>query len=67
MKQTVQVEGMACAGCAQTIQEKLAEIPAVNEVAVDLENKTASIGSEANVSIEDLHNALADTPYAITE
>ncbi len=67
MKQKVQVEGMACAGCAQTVQEKLTNIPTVNKVTVDVENKMASIESEANVSIEDLKDALADTPCAIAE
>jgi copper chaperone CopZ len=67
MQQTVQVEGMSCAGCAQTVQEKLTNIPTVNKVTVDVENKMASIESEANVSIEDLKEALVDTPYAIAE
>jgi len=67
MKQKVQVEGMACAGCAQTVQEKLTSISTVNKVTVDVENKMARIESEANISIQDLNHALADTPYAIAE
>ena len=39
MKKEVLIEGMKCEGCANTVQERFAEIEAVESVNIDLANK----------------------------
>ena len=67
MKQEVRVAGMSCAGCAQTVKERLTRLPLVTKVEISLENKTASIESAANISNQELKDSLTGSPYSIVE
>ena len=63
MSKTVIVEGMKCDGCAKKVTEKLSSV--VNNVNVDLANKTATFDGDA--SIDQLNDALNGTHYSISE
>jgi len=62
-KQIATIEGMNCAGCANTVQTKFNELNNVSVVQVDVDSKTASINSDGAVSMEELNQLLEDTPY----
>lgn len=66
-KQLATVEGMSCAGCANTVQTKFNNLDNVLDVQVDLDSETASINSDGAVSVDRLNQALEDTPYETTE
>lgn len=57
------IEGMKCAGCAETITNELSKI--VSDVHVDV--PTSTVTFEGDASLEQLNAALAGTPYKITE
>ncbi|MFC6169147.1 heavy-metal-associated domain-containing protein [Loigolactobacillus jiayinensis] len=59
----VNVNGMKCQGCADTVTEKLSSV--VNNVKVDLENKVATFDGDA--SVDQLNAALADTSYTVAK
>lgn len=65
MKQEVLVDGMKCAGCAATVQERFAGIPEVNTVEIDLENKKAILESDEQVRADELIAALEGTSYTV--
>lgn len=64
-KQTVvQIGGMGCAGCANTIQEALERKEGVASATVDLENSTASISYYPNsVSAGDFKKIIEEAGY----
>lgn len=46
---SLQIDGMTCAiGCAKTIEEKLVEMPGVQEAKVDFETKKAVVNFDAD-------------------
>jgi len=45
MRQEVKVEGMSCAGCANTVKRRFAGIPEVENVEIDLDSKKAHLES----------------------
>lgn len=66
-KQLATVEGMSCAGCVNTVQTKINDLNKVSDVEINLDSKTASIDSDEPVSVDELNQALEDTPYETTE
>jgi len=67
MKQEVKVEGMSCAGCANTVKQRFAGIPEVENVEIDLENKKAQPESNERISNKKLKTSLEGTNYSIAE
>lgn len=65
-KQLATIEGMSCAGCANTVQTKVSELNNVSDVKVDVDSKTAAINSDGAVSTDELNQLLEDTPYNAT-
>lgn len=64
-KQTVvEIGGMGCAGCANTVQEALERIQGVPSATVDLENATASITYHPDsVTTDDFKKAVEKAGY----
>ncbi len=61
----VNIGGMGCVGCANTIQDALEDMEGVVEVAVDLENDTASVNYHSDsVSINDLEQSVEEAGYS---
>lgn len=67
MKQEVKVEGMSCAGCANTVKERFIGLPNVESVEIDLENKQAILEASDRVSVKELKTALEGTNYTVVE
>lgn len=65
MKQEIQVEGMSCAGCAETVKQRFEGIPEVNSVEIDLENKKAILDCDGQVGEDELVQALEGTNYNV--
>lgn len=67
MKKEVLVEGMKCAGCASSVQERFEAIEGVNSVVIDLEHKKAVIESQSVIDNAELASALSDTKYTLVD
>lgn len=67
MKNEIIVEGMTCAGCANTVKTKFEAVDGVKSVGVDLESKKITIESDSKIDKETLIAALSDTNYSIVE
>lgn len=67
MMNEVIVEGMTCAGCANTVKRKFEAIDGVKSVDVDLENKKVTLESLIKIDNEILMSVLSDTNYLIVE
>lgn len=67
MKKEVLVEGMKCAGCASSVQERFEAIKGVNSVVIDLEHKKAVIESQSVIDNAELASALSDTKYTLVD
>lgn len=65
MKKEVFLEGVKCAGCANTVQEKFSAIEGVESVEFDLAAKKAIIESQTEIDTETLNAALAETNYSV--
>jgi copper chaperone CopZ len=61
---SMNIGGMGCSGCADTIQEALEAEEGVVEATVDLESDTASVTYNPNaVSTDDFKRAVEDAGY----
>ncbi len=59
------IGGMACNGCAHTIQQALNELDGVKEVTVDLNNKSATVTFDPEiVSTEAFGQAVEEAGYS---
>lgn len=63
MKNEYSIEGVKCGGCVATVKEKLSKLDNVDNVEVDIQEKTVVV--EGEVSKEDLQAALEGTNYKI--
>lgn len=63
MKNEYSIEGVKCGGCVAAVKEKLSKLDNVNNVEINIQEKT--IGVEGGASKEDLQAALSDTNYKI--
>lgn len=64
MEKTYKIEGMKCAGCAQTITMDFEAVPGVTSAKVNLDTKTAVV--EGDFSEQALLDSLRGTPYKAT-
>lgn len=67
MKQEVKVEGMTCAGCANTVKQRFSGLPNVLDVDIDLDDQQAILESSKRISDEELQTALEGTAYSIVK
>lgn len=64
----VNIGGMGCAGCANSIQEALESKDGVTEVAVDLDNNTASVTyNPGSVSTKVFKQAIEEAGYEFVD
>ena len=63
MKKEYNLEGIKCAGCANTVKERFSNVPGVTNVEVSLENKVATV--EGDASVDALQASLEGTKYSI--
>ena len=63
MKKEYNLEGITCAGCANTVKERFSSVPGVTNVEVSLENIVATV--EGDASVDALQASLEGTKYSI--
>lgn len=65
MVKVLDVEGMMCAKCQAHVQKALEGVAGVTAVEVSLENKTASVTMESEISDEMLYGAVTEAGYEV--
>lgn len=63
MKNEYSIEGVKCGGCVAAVKEKLSKLDNVDNIEVNIQEKTVVI--EGEVSKEDLQAALEGTNFKI--
>ena len=63
MKNEYNIEGVKCSGCVAAVKEKLSKLDNVDNVEVNIQEKTIEV--EGTASKEELQAALSDTNYKI--
>ena len=63
MKNEYSIEGVKCGGCVATVKERLSKLDNVDNIEVNIQEKTVVV--EGEVSKEDLQAALAGTNFKI--
>ena len=63
MKNEYSIEGVKCGGCVTIVREKLSKLDNVDNIEVNIQEKTVVV--EGDASKEDLQVALADTNFKI--
>lgn len=63
MKNEYSIEGVKCGGCVAVVKEKLSKLDNVDNVEVNIQEKTIEV--EGGASKEELQAALSDTNYKI--
>ena len=63
MKNEYSIEGVKCGGCVATVKEKLSKLDNVDNIEINIQEKTVVV--EGEVSKEDLQAVLADTNFKI--
>ncbi len=63
MKNEYSIEGVKCGGCVAAVKDKLSKLDNVDNVEVNIQEKTIVV--EGEVSKEKLQAALADTNFKI--
>ena len=63
MKNEYSIEGVKCGGCVATVKEKLSKLDNVDNVEINIQEKTIVV--EGGASKENLQAALVDTNFKI--
>lgn len=66
MKKVLTIEGMMCGHCTAHVEKALKEIDGVNEVVVNLENKSAEVTLSKDISDEVFKNIISEEGYEVT-
>ncbi|MFC6464657.1 heavy-metal-associated domain-containing protein [Marinilactibacillus sp. GCM10026970] len=67
MRQTLNITGMKCEGCARNVQKNLESIAIVDAVTVDFEKQIAYVESQGKLSKDCAQESLSATAYQVTE
>ena len=67
VEKLLKIEGMMCNHCVMHVQKALAAVPGVAEVTVSLEEKTAKVKLNQNVTDEVFKTVIEDAGYQLTE
>ena len=67
MTKEFKINGMKCDGCVKAVTNKFEAIPGVERALVDLDNQQAVVETNQELSDSAFKEALADTPYSISE
>lgn len=65
MKQEVEIVGMTCEGCANTVKTRLSQLDGSPEIEVNVDQAQVSIDGDREYSIEELKELLVNTPYSV--
>lgn len=67
MKTKLIIEGMSCGHCVKHVKEALEEIETVQNVDVNLENKTATFDSNISIDEDKIKFAIEDAGYEVVK
>lgn len=67
MKKTIKIEGMNCGHCTGTVEKALRAMSGVEDVAVDLASKSATIKAQDSVSNDLLTKAVTDAGFQVVD
>lgn len=65
MEKVLFIEGMVCGNCVKHVHKALTELAGVQEAAVELESKTATVRLDSSVSDDALKAAVEDAGYTL--
>lgn len=66
-KTTLNISGMGCSGCANSIESALNSLEGVESASVNLENEIAEISfDDARVRLSDFEKAIEEAGYTMT-
>ena len=65
MEKVLFIEGMVCGNCVKHVHKALTELTGVQEAAVELESKTATVRLDSSVSDDALKAAVEDAGYTL--
>lgn len=66
MEKTLLVDGMVCAGCANTVQTRFQELAGVSEVDINLDAMEVRVRGAENISQADFNESLEGTNYSVS-
>ena len=66
MEKVLKIEGMMCGHCVMHVQKALAAVPGVEEVAVSLDDKSARVKLNQNVSDDTFKTVVQNAGYELT-
>ena len=62
---TYDVKGMTCGHCVKAVSDAFAELPGVNDVAVDLDRGKVTVGSAEPLDVESVRAAVDEAGYEL--
>ena len=65
MTKTITIEGMSCGHCTARVETALKALDGVKEVVMSLEDKTATVSAEENVSEDMMKSAVTEAGYDV--
>jgi len=65
MTHTYHINGMACAACASTVEQRLGKVSGVQQVHVNLAKKEAVVTTDREITAEQVKEALNGTNYQL--
>lgn len=65
--QEVEIKGMTCEGCANSVKTRFEKVKGIHSVEIDLENNKAILGAEFEIPKESLETVLEDTNYEVVD
>ena len=67
-RETIEIEGMHCAGCVGAVEKALLRLDGVKEASVNLATESASLSYDpSKVGFDDFHKAVEQTGYKVAE
>ena len=66
-KETLQIEGMHCASCVNTVDKFLQQLEGVEEVSVNLATETAQVSYTGNITTEEFAKAIEQSGYKLVQ
>ena len=65
MTKELKIEGMMCAHCQKHVTDALAKMNGVENVVVSLENKTATLTANRDISQDEFAKVIEDAGYTL--
>ncbi len=65
MQTTIKLSGLTCPACKKLIEKRVAVIPGVSRVDVNVESGQAVIDSSPGLQLSEIVAVLKDTPYQV--